>query len=59
MLMMWFFIADKEATLHDMLSVVASFCNEFSLSSNSKKCGVLNYSSSSSTNLKYDKIFSE
>ena len=41
MLMMWFFIADKEATLHDMLSVVASFCNEFSLSSNSKKCGVL------------------
>ena len=34
-------IADEEATLQDMLNVVASFGNEFSLSFNSKKCGVL------------------
>ena len=34
-------IADNEATLQDMLNVVASFGNEFSLSFNSKKCGVL------------------
>ena len=34
-------IADEEATLQGMLNVVASFGNEFSLSFNSKKCGVL------------------
>ena len=34
-------IADKEEILRDMLNVVASFDNEFSLSFNSKKCRVL------------------